>query len=441
MKKTTIMLTILIVIIVASASIYFLTNNEETTRGEEAEEGQLINDFDKINRVKVYANEDVSLEKEDNAWRIEGTDRPADQEKINHFVESMREMTGEESQVEAKEVNLDFPNVMVAFVNEEGENQQISVGQLNAQQDRYYIKQQEQDKIYLVDRAVIETIPLQKKELVDNKILSLSSETVEEIRINNGSEELLMRNAAPFSEEEARAHISGWYMHEPYHGIYSIAYSKMEAMLLGIDQLVPSETVMDEGDYGFADSNFSVTFSNDEAAETLIIGNPAADNHYYVRLEESEEVYTVSTDLLDPYSYQAFDMIDHFVEIVALEVVDELIIETPEEDTSIMMEHEQIADDEVATTVYKEDDALDMDAFRDVYKELAALSVDEEIEEDIHTTEAEVTIQYILGDITKEIQFIRMSDSQYAVSKGDNQPDFLIETEKVNQLIQKMQDL
>src|SRR5699024_6807473 len=258
----------------------------------------------------------------------------ADNEKMNLFIESMKEMTGEEAEVETKDVNLDFPNVTVAFTNEEEEIQRVAIGQLDTQQERYYVEHKEKETVYLVDRTVIETIPLQKEALFNNQILSMSSESVEEIQINNGTEEILVNKTSPFSEEESLAHISGWYMHKPYNGIYSIAYSKMEAIVLGIDQLEQSETIMDEGNYGFTDSDFSIAFSDGDISETLSIGNPAANNHYYAKLGGTEEVYTIPTELLDAYSYQAFDMIDHFVEILALEAVSGLVIETPDEDMS-----------------------------------------------------------------------------------------------------------
>ncbi|WP_170862660.1 DUF4340 domain-containing protein [Gracilibacillus kekensis] len=443
MKKSRIMLFIVLAIACLSILLFVLIySNEESADGEEKVE-TLIDDFEAVSEINVLANENVTITKKNEEWVLENVDQELDSEKLSSFFTAMKEMSGESVEVEKKNVNLDFPKVTVSFSNNNGQVQRISIGQMHEKKDQYYVEHREKQEIYLVDRNAIETIPLKPEDLLNNKILSISSKDVNEIEIDNGTEHIVVSNESPYSEKEALAHVSGWYMHEPYHGIYSISFSKMQEMILGVDALEKVEKVSAGKDYGMEHSDFTVRFSSDNETETLRIGEPAADNQYYVSIEGQEDVYTLPTELLNPYSHPSFDMIDQFVHIVAFEAVASLTIETNDTEATFTMDHITNAEEEVETTVFRNDYQLDTEAFRDNYKQLVGLTFDQKYEGEELEDAAEITINYEIEEEQEnnfhQISFTSVSEDYYAIEKNENHRiDFVIEKEKVKQAVNSM---
>ncbi|MGP4041445.1 DUF4340 domain-containing protein [Gracilibacillus sp. D59] len=444
MKKTRTLIYVIISIIVLSALLFILVNVNQNKKEADGTSEQIIESFEQVTDIQVFASENVTLTKKKQGWQVVDAENEVDTDKMESFLLAMEEMTGEAVEVDKKNVNLDFPKVTVSFADTEGNTQKISVGQMNGQGDRYYVEQLEKEKIYLVDRSSIETIPLKRTALLDTKILTISAEDVTGMEIDNGTEVIQLSKESPYSEKESLAHLSGWYMHEPYQNVYSVAFSKMQEMVVGIDKLEQVETVNGEGDYGFTDSDFSIEFSNGQKQEKLIVGDPAANNQYYVQIDGKQEVYKLPTKLLDPYSHQAYDMIDRFVHIVSLNVIDELSIKTPEDKVTYTMEHEETNAEEVKTTVFHEGEELNTESFRDGYKQLAGLTFDEAYNGEAVEEEPEVTITYLITDenneITKNtIEFSSISDTHYAIMKNNNnQIDFTVQKDKLHQALEWM---
>ncbi|WP_018931112.1 DUF4340 domain-containing protein [Gracilibacillus lacisalsi] len=439
MKKTSILIYVIISIVALTVLLFVLVNQDK--KETEAESDQLIDDFEQVTAIDVLASEDISLMKSDQGWQVEGAEEQEDTDKIDSFLLAMEEMTGEAVEVKKKNVNLDFPKVVVSFMDQQDDRQRIAIGQMHDQGDRYYVEHKEKETIYLVDRSSVEMIPLQRIALLDNKILTISSQDITEIEIDNGTEVIQLNKESPFSEKESLAHLSGWYMHEPYQHVYSVAFSNAEEMVVGVDGIEQVETVDGDDQYGLADSDFSIIFSNGEEEEKLIIGDPAANNQYYVQVDGKEEVYKVPTELLDPYSYKAYDMIDHFVHIVSLEVIDELTIETPEDSVQYTMDHEENTEEEVETTVFHDGKELEIDTFRDDYKQLAGLTFDQAYKGETVKDEPEVMINYLITDennqpIENTIAFHAISDTDYAIIKNNSSEiDFTIKKDKLHQAI------
>ncbi|WP_208586546.1 DUF4340 domain-containing protein [Gracilibacillus suaedae] len=439
MKKTRILIYVIVSIVALFVLLFVLVDQDK--KETEAESDHLIDDFEQVTAIDVLASEDISLTKTDQGWEVEDAEEQEDTDKIDSFLLAMEEMTGEAVEVEKKNVNLDFPKVVVSFMDQQGDTQKIAIGQMQAQGDRYYVEHKEKETIYLVDRSSVEMIPLQRLSLFDNKILTISSQDITEIEIDNGTEVIKLNKESPFSEKESLAHLSGWYMHEPYQHVYSVAFSNAEEMVVGVDGIEKVETVDGDDQYGLADSDFSIIFSNGEEEEKLIIGDPAANNQYYVQVDGKEEIYKVPTELLDPYSYKAYDMIDHFVHIVSLEAIDELTIETPEDRVHYTMDHEENAEEEMKTTVFHDGEELDIDSFREDYKQLAGLTFDQAYNGETVKDKPEVMISYLITDegdqsVENTIAFHAISDTHYAIIKNDSSKiDFTIKKDKLHQAI------
>ncbi|MDX8044561.1 DUF4340 domain-containing protein [Gracilibacillus sp. S3-1-1] len=438
-KKNVIYIVSSVVILSAFLMVIVQLNQHSVAKDDQVE--TVIEHFETVTSVKVNAKEKVSLMKQEDGWHVEGVDRSEDATKINHFLSAMKDMTGDQVSVEKKNVQLNFPKVVVSFSDMDGSVQRLAIGAMDQQGENYYVEHKDNEIIYAVDRAFIESIPLQSHALVDNSILSMPSSAITEIEIDNGTEIIQLRKDSPFSEVESLAHVSGWYVYQPFRSAYSVNFSHAQDILLGIDQLEQVEQVKEPGDYGLENVDFSITFSDGEREERLNIGDPAVNNMYYVQLENSEEIYKILAERLNPFSHRAYEMIDHFVHILSLDVVDQLTIVTKETQVTYTFKHDDDGE-EIVTSVFLDGEKQDTENFRNEYKKIAGLSFDRTYDGEIVEEEPEVSIVYQLTDengqsIENKIDFLNISDKEVAIRKDNNERiDFIMKKEKLDQVIE-----
>ncbi|WP_277678354.1 DUF4340 domain-containing protein [Gracilibacillus dipsosauri] len=428
--------------IIAIVALLFIISNQTDSEKNDNKNVAIVKDFKEITSIKVLADKKVELKKESDQWRLQGVGREQNNEKVSHFVETMQGLQGVEANVKPNEVSLQFPEVTVVFADEDGDKQRVSVGQTNVNGDKYYIEHHETETIYLVDRTDIETIPLNVNSLLDNQIISINAKELEKIDIENGTETIQLRNDSPFTERESLAHISGWYMYQPYKSVYSVAFSKMEAILGGLEGLTKTQVVEDATKLGKTD--FKITFQAKDQSETLLIGEPAANQQYYAKLEGEDEVFTVTTEALEPYSHPSFDLIDHFVHILPLNAVKELKIQSNEYHWTVLGEHKRSEDEEETESSFIiNDKPIRLIDWREAYQTLAGLTFDEVVEDLPQEMERELMIQYTADtdqeqDPTYSLEFLSMDDKYFALNKNNEGIDFIIEKDKVYQALEAL---
>ncbi|GAB2539624.1 DUF4340 domain-containing protein [Gracilibacillus alcaliphilus] len=442
MKKYKFIVIIIGIMIAAVLLIVFLDMDKQVETN--AKDRRLLEHFDSMDTIQIHADTKLSLHKEGEKWNLEGAEQSLDQSALERFLTAMETMQGEPVEVNKNDVYLDFPTVAVTFHNQEGDKQQITIGQMHPQANKYYVEQKNQEQVYLVDRELIETIPLQPKHLLDYQLLTVQAKDVTEMTIDNGTEVIELSRDSPFSEQEALAHISGWYLQQPYSN-YSIAFSMMQEMLQTI-QHFEAEPVSDlQQAAGLGDADFTITFKTPDQEEQLIIGDPAANNRYYVQVAGRDDVYTVEAALLEPFSHQAYDMIDPFVYIVPMETLESLEMEVADGSITFAFNH-QPEGDQVQTTVYYQGNKLDTEAFREIYKQVIGLTFDGKYEEEELTDTDQARLSFRLQteeaeSLTTNIEFVSISPTHYAIKRENTPIDFVIEKQKVEQAFTSLQHI
>ncbi|WP_112181873.1 MULTISPECIES: DUF4340 domain-containing protein [Paraliobacillus] len=449
------LLIISIVIIGLAVLLFFLTDQEKVANGIKQSPEILITESEKVDQVTIQMDNTVTLEKvEEETWTIKDSQQAADQEKIQSALTTLFSLEGEKVDVKKKDVGLDFPQIKLKVGYSDKDTEETwTIGDLNAAGSAYYVENQNAGTIYLVASTLIETLPLQKQGYTDNQIITITSETVNKMTIDNGAETIELTNDAPYPEEESRANITGWYVHVPYSGYYNAAYSKMSDMIYAIDQFEMTELVStnptDLSEYGLDEADFTITLGSAEKTEKIIIGDPAAGGNYYAMLDGKSTVFTINNQLLDLYSYQAFDLLDGYVKIIALDVMNQLKIESAEISAAIMMEHtteiNAEGEEEIASTFRLDDKILDEDTFRDAYKFVAGLKVDKVAKDDVTYQDPEIELTYVINienDQQKEVNvaFVPYDETHYAVFV-DEVVDFLVLKDDVSQMLEEMKKI
>lgn len=288
-------------------------------------------------------------------------------------------------------------------------------------------------------------LPAATQNSQEKSVFQIATEKVNKITISNGVEEIELLPDSPYSEEEVRTNLSGWFMHQPYKNVYSVKFNKMSDMLYGLEN-IKMEKIVDENegnldDFGLENIDLKITIASGDIEETILIGAPATNESRYAKLETDDKIFTISNKALEPYSYQAFDIVEKFVKIVAIDVLKQLTIQYLDQQSVITVEHE--ADVESGFNVEINGNKIEVNKFRKLYKTIAGLSVEKEIEDAKYDTPAATIIYTILDSNTGEkdvkVEFVPHNNKSFAVFI-DNKADFLIEKENFFEMIEEIND-
>lgn len=397
---------IAIIILILVGSIFYLSSGDKGSTEEKSTSENKKTLLSSIKEVKqIQINSEVILKKvARDQWEAIDLEREADTSKINHAVETISALEGTKTDKNMEETGLTTPQVEIEIVGEEEEKVSIFIGAKTDDNLSYYVSISGEDAIFKVDAVTVEAIPFQKHAVTDNHFLAITSETVNEIIIDNGIQTIRLKPESEYEEEEVRTNLTGWYMHEPYDGAYSVKYNKMTNMIYGLDKLEIEKVISDKADnlkeYGLENVDFTITLNSNDESEKILIGDPAGGAQtYYAMLKGKSTVFTIRKEALNPYSYQAFDIVERFVKILAIDIVKQLKIEGKAKEHVIDITHNENdtnEDERVTALTFKIDGKpIGEDSFRDLYKQIAGLSVDKEVE-DAAYQKPEASISYTI---------------------------------------------
>lgn len=432
---------IIFTVTILLGGLIWVTSQHDATTNEEAT--TFLDNRDQVTGFSVQSLEGFSVQiSEEGHWIVQDSLLDTNEQYVDEALNRLFSWSGEEVEVRRRDVGLDFPQVSVRLMFEDKEDQQLSIGDLNSSEEAYFIEDRSTNQIYLVERQLIEAFPFQHQAFTDNTIFDFRSTDVEELIIDNGTDIISLTKSSPFPEQETRANVTGWFIHQPYKGYHHTAYSRMVALNDGIDQLaltdLVDQNVADLAVYGLDESNFTITFFTEDNEETLIIGQPAANSNYYAYVKGESDVFTISTKMLEPFSYPADQYRDGYVKILALDVINQLSIDYGNDNLTFELSH---SEDE--TLFYADDMEIAEQQFRNAYRYMAGLMVAETVD-DAEYSEPEITLSYQLqlDDSTKDIvvDFVNYDQDHYVVFM-DQTSDFLVEKTDVEQMIKEMSSL
>jgi len=404
-------------------------------------------DFNEIRLVNEGDDNEITLLKNQQGnW---DTAEPLAEEvnlnKLDQAVSIIFSLSGHSKEVDLStdEVFTDEEERSITLLNQSGIKEKLTIGKQNDEGTFYYVKLLESDEIYQVSSQLIDALPSSQEDLYDRSVIDITSEQVRKINIDNGVETYELAPTSPFTEEEARTNLSGWYMHEHYNNIYAVKHNPMSEMIYGIKDIEWLEIIEDPDEdletYGLADVHFKITFSSNDDEETILIGAPATTGSYYAKLEDENSIFTVANTALHPYSYHAFDLVERFAKIIALDVLKQLDIQTGDRSYIITVDQGEDGDMTESDSIFTiNEQQIEDEVFRDLYVAIVGLSVDQEVDDAIYTT-PEVTMSYTIMDSEdgeKEIivELVNYDEEHYAVFL-EEQADFLVKRDDFDQVM------
>lgn len=333
-KKTVNLVTAVGVLVVLSGTYagvktYVAKQEEKEQESEEEEPVSVVSvDTEKIKSIGfLIEKSEVVFDKEDDNW-VKSDDRnfPVNQDKLTEAAGTLNSVEADrvlEDVEDLSEYGLDVPSNTIAVTTEDEEKTILQVGEENASTGQYYIKKSDDDStVYVVASSVVDPF---MKNLYDyaqaDTFPTIDSSTISKISVNeeNLSYELVKNDESGTwdikskeetdSADSAKASSLTSTFSSMSYGEF-VNYDCEDLSEYGLDKPYAEITVdyqeeVEEDDSEGSEENTDET-EEEESEPVMVdkqlvlqIGNEADDNGRYVRVNDSNAIYTISNDTLD----------------------------------------------------------------------------------------------------------------------------------------------
>jgi len=417
--------------------------NSVAENTEETENYHFIKEPTSITAINFLTDQGFLLEKTEGSWTVTDRREETDQAMVAEALQRLSLWEGDIVDVNRRDVGLDFPLITLKIMQGK-EERKLAIGELNMTQTAYYVSDDQTNKIYLVSRDLVEQFPFYAEAFLDRSLLK-DMDTVETVTIDNETEVIELTRNNPFSEAEALANVTGWFIKKPFNYPQFTSYSVTETFVQTLSSLSFEELVtIDKADEttGLLESTFTITFTSFDSEKVMVIGKPASQNTYYAMFKHDDQVFTLANEVVRVFSTPSKAFHDGFIKVIALDTLNELIITTEDSTHTLKVKTDGGGDDK--TTVFtSHDEKLDSSIVREQYTALAGLQGTERSDVDVIGTN-DISLTYKIRTETgeKEVKVVFSEyDERYYAAFVDGINDFLIEKSQVDDVIEAMTDV
>ena len=334
----------------------------------------------------------------------------------------------EEEPADLSVYGLDNPSATAIIAFTDGTSATLFAGAKTPTKVAYYVQLEGDPKVYAVRNYTINRFFTELDDMRDRDIplpnpqaityFKLTGEQVIEIvKMDEeddfiGSQFASMKLVQPFKQERS---------------IDTQRFSELIEILPGavtIEEFV-DDNPSDLSVYGLDPPKYEWIMRDEESFVHLLFGNDVGEDEIHVKLPDDIKVFTLAKSSLPIYDIKPFTLVDKFVLIPNIDIVDEFTIngfgktfisEIKREKKLSVQEGEE---DEVISTYFVDGTEIEEDPYKDFYQSVIGLLVDAVNPEPKPMGTPDVTIVYKLGEeapvASARADFVKLSHDFYAV--------------------------
>ncbi len=481
-KRNAITMVSLLLTLVVLIGVYVWYGNKKTA-ADTSKDTKSISlatvDTSKVTSLHYIGEDvDITLLLEDGIWSSKDEpDRPINQEKVSSMLEAIKEIKATKKVVDTPDnladFGLDKPSDTLEATLEDGSLVTLKLGSEVISGDGYYALVNDSKTVYTVATSYETSLGIRNVDFTAiTAAPSITAENITYLNIDSrdGKDVELKYNAAP-QLDISGSNMNNWQILKPYNGMFSAEGDKITA-------LQPNYTTFDfghcedyKGDdlkkYGLDNPAYTIdigyfeTYTSKKPSTTpqptgtapaedaakkedtvkvdknykIYIGNKDKDQDYYVRVDGSNAVYTLSTDTVDKMlQVDVFGLMSHYVAIPNIVSVDQInatigtkqfamkivpIAKTNSDKTTTGKSESDKAD----ATYYFNDKAASEDNFKKLYQKMISAQFDAPLDQKIDTGKLVpvMTLSYhLFGENEKTLtaSYLPYNDSFYVVDSG-----------------------
>ena len=462
MKNKTVKMILAVAVLAVCCGAYagvktYVSHQEQKESEAESEENTSVftASADDIKSLDFMVDDtETTFEKKDESWvKKDDTDFPVNQSTLDSAASSVTSVESDrvlEDVDNLAEYGLDSPANIIKIVtkseDEDGDDTTATlyVGDENSSTSQDYVRKDDDEKtVYLVDSSCVE--PFTKTlydyaQMEDFPAIS-STDTITKISVDGDSSYELKKDAdtsvwsVSANGEEDKADSAT--VSSLVSSFGSMAYNSMadykceDKSKYGLDKPYSTITVDYQEEAETSDDNAETSDSETpDSAETtemvdkqltILVGNEADDSNRYVMVNDSNEVYTMSTDTLSALTDKTEeDFWDMTVSYVSVNSLASLKVNYQGTDYKVNASRETSTDEDgnnTETVTYKLDGAdLDETTFTTFYNKLINMAAQKRLTEKYDPDgDAELTVTFTEEDgDTLEVSYYSYDTNYYA---------------------------
>lgn len=458
MKNKTVKMVLAVVVLGVCCGAYagvktYVAHQEQKESEEDSEESTTVftASTDNIKSLDFMVDDtETTFEKDDDSWvKKDETDFPVNQTTLDSTASAIASVDSDrvlEDVDDLSEYGLDSPSNTIRIVTksdkEDGDDitTTLYVGDENSSTSQYYVRKDDDEKtVYLIDSSCVE--PFTKSlndyaQMEDFPAIS-NTDTITKISVDGDNSYELSKDedtstwSVKGSEDEEKADSAT--VSSLVSSFGSMAYSSLadykcdDKSKYGLDKPYATITVDYQEEVADDDTDEDTkddTTASGEAADkqlTILVGNETDDSSRYVMVNDSNEVYTMSTDTLSALTDKSEeDFWDMTVSYVSLNSLGSLKVNYQGSDYKVNVSRETSTDDDgndTETVTYKLNGSdLDETTFTTFYNKLINMTAQKRLTDKYEPDgDAELTATFTEEDgDTQEVAYYSYDTNYYA---------------------------
>lgn len=484
MKNKTVKMVLAVVVLGICCGAYagvktYVAHQEQKESEEDSEESTTVftASTDNIKSLDFMVDDtETTFEKDDDSWvKKDETDFPVNQTTLDSAASAIASVDSDrvlEDVDDLSEYGLDSPSNTIKIVTKSDEEDgddittTLYVGDENSSTSQYYVRKDDDEKtVYLIDSSCVE--PFTKSlndyaQMEDFPAIS-NTDTITKISVNGDNSYELSKDedtstwSVKGSEDEEKADSAT--VSSLVSSFGSMAYSSLadykcdDKSKYGLDKPYATITVDYQEEVADDDTQDDTTASGEAADEdassveensddaeqdtesdesvsetkmadkqlTILVGNETDDSSRYVMVNDSNEVYTMSTDTLSALTDKSEeDFWDMTVSYVSLNSLGSLKVNYQGSDYKVNVSRETSTDDDgndTETVTYKLNGSdLDETTFTTFYNKLINMTAQKRLTDKYEPDgDAELTATFTEEDgDTQEVAYYSYDTNYYA---------------------------
>ena len=468
-----------IVPLLIGLKIVDISKYDNFINGRDIEPLKELLDIDEDNRLLGnMLNGDETFEKDDDSWvKKDETDFPVNQTTLDSAASAIASVDSDrvlEDVDDLSEYGLDSPSNTIKIVTKSDEEDgddittTLYVGDENSSTSQYYVRKDDEKTVYLVDSSCVEpfTKTLYDYAQMDDFPAISNTDTITKISVDGDNSYELSKDedtstwSVKGSEDEEKADSAT--VSSLVSSFGSMAYSSLadykcdDKSKYGLDKPYATITVDYQEEVADDDTQDNTTAPSEAADEdassaeensddakqdtesddedsseeetkmadkqlTILVGNKTDDSNRYVMVNDSNEVYTMSTDSLSALTDKSEeDFWDMTVSYVSLNSLGSLKVNYQGSDYKVNVSRETSTDDDgndTETVTYKLNGSdLDETTFTTFYNKLINMTAQKRLTDKYEPDgDAELTATFTEEDgDTQEVAYYSYDTNYYA---------------------------
>lgn len=389
-------------------------------------------------RETVKEKDSEGKEVERKVWKIKSPDDlKINESNVNsiaiNFATLIADKVVEENAADMSKYGLDKPVVLTVKMDD-GTVKTLEIGNETPTKGGYYAKEKGNSKVYVIGSYTGQKLKATKNDIRDKALFGITSEDIIRLTMTRG--ETMVFSAKKTGDYD-------WTMLEPIQG--NVNSSAIVPMLDAISQANVQEFIeenpLDLGKYGLLKPAYSFEFETSTGKNKLLFGyEKEKGSSIYAKLEDVNEVFTVSLGAFNFIDKPLKEIIEVFAYIVNINDVNKITVEMDGYTVNCELQTDKEDSDKDKFFVNGKDvsglkDDKDSQYFRKYYQALIGVTLsDVEIGAEPSGT-PEITFTYYLKKDpgVMKVEFVPKNERYYYVLRNGQYTGILVDKKKFDE--------